>query len=186
MCTKENDMTEKFKGTTILALKRKGKTVIGGDGQVTLGNTVIKGNAQKVRRLYKDQIIAGFAGATSDAFTLFSKFEAKLDEYRGNLKRAAVELSKDWRMDKYLRRLEALLLVADKDTIFLISGTGDLIEPEDDVIAIGSGGPYAIAAARALMRNTELGAEEIVKKSLQIAAEICIYTNENIVLEVLE
>ncbi len=185
MGTKERTMENKFKGTTILALKRKGKTVIGGDGQVTLGNTVIKGNAQKVRRLYKDQIIAGFAGATSDAFTLFSKFEAKLDEYRGNLKRAAVELSKDWRLDKYLRRLEALLLVADKETIFLISGTGDLIEPEDDVIAIGSGGPYALAAARALMRNTDFDAEEIVKKSLQIAAEICIYTNENIVLEVL-
>ncbi len=185
MGTKERTMENKFRGTTILALKRKGKTVIGGDGQVTLGNTVIKGNAQKVRRLYKDQIIAGFAGATSDAFTLFSKFEAKLDEYRGNLKRAAVELSKDWRLDKYLRRLEALLLVADKETIFLISGTGDLIEPEDDVIAIGSGGPYALAAARALMRNTDFDAEEIVKKSLQIAAEICIYTNENIVLEVL-
>ena len=179
-------MENKFRGTTILALKRNGKTVIGGDGQVTLGNTVIKGNAQKVRRLYKEQIIAGFAGATSDAFTLFSKFEAKLDEYRGNLKRAAVELSKDWRLDKYLRRLEALLLVADKETIFLISGTGDLIEPEDDVITIGSGGPYALAAARALMRNTDFDAEEIVKKALQIAAEICIYTNENIVLEVLK
>ncbi len=174
-----------IRSTTILALKKDGKTVIGGDGQVTLGNTIIKSNAQKVRRLYKEKVLAGFAGATSDAFTLFSKFEAKLDEYRGNLRRAAVELSKDWRMDKYLRRLEALLLVADKETIFLISGTGDLIEPEDNVIAIGSGGPYALAAARALLRNTDLDAEEIVKKSLKIASEICIYTNENIIIEVL-
>ncbi len=176
---------KELRSTTILALKKDGKTVIGGDGQVTLGNTIIKSNAQKVRRLYKEKVLAGFAGATSDAFTLFSKFEAKLDEYRGNLRRAAVELSKDWRMDKYLRRLEALLLVADKETIFLISGTGDLIEPEDNVIAIGSGGPYALAAARALLRNTNLDAEEIVKKSLKIASEICIYTNENVIVEVL-
>ena len=176
----------KIRSTTILALRKDGKTVIGGDGQVTLGNTVIKSNAQKVRRLYKEKVLAGFAGATSDAFTLFSKFESKLDEYRGNLRRAAVELSKEWRMDKYLRRLEALLLVADRESIFLISGTGDLIEPEDNVIAIGSGGPYALAAARALLRNTELDPEEIVRKALKIAAEICIYTNENIILEVLK
>ncbi len=175
-----------FRGTTILALRKGDETVIGGDGQVTLGNTVIKSNALKIRRLYKDSIIAGFAGSTADAFTLFSKFETKLEEFRGNLRRAAVELAKEWRLDKYLRRLEALLIVADKENIFLISGSGDIIEPEDDVIAIGSGGSYALAAARALLRNTKLNPQEIVKKSLEIAAEICIYTNKNINIEVLK
>ena len=175
-----------FKGTTILAMRKGKETVIGGDGQVTLGNTIIKSNALKIRRLYKDNVIAGFAGSTADAFTLFSKFETKLEEYQGNLKRAAVELAKDWRLDKYLRRLEALLIVADKESMFLISGSGDIIEPEDDIIAIGSGGSYALAAARALTRNTKLKPEEVVKKSLEIAAEICIYTNNNINIEVIK
>ena len=153
--------------------------VIGGDGQVSLGNTVMKGNARKVRRLYKDQVIAGFAGGTADAFTLFERFEAKLEQHQGQLTRAAVELAKDWRTDRILRRLEALLAVADKESSLIITGNGDVIQPEDDLIAIGSGGPFAQSAARALLDNTQLSAREIVEKSLGIAGDICIYTNHN-------
>jgi ATP-dependent HslUV protease subunit HslV len=177
---------EPFKGTTILSVRRNGRVVIGGDGQVSMGNTVMKGNARKVRRLYKDRVIAGFAGATADAFTLFERFEGKLEKHHGQLARAAVELAKDWRTDRMLRRLEALLCVADPTASLIISGTGDVIEPEENLMAIGSGGPYAQAAARALLRNTELGAREIVEQGLSIAAEICVYTNHNLVLEELE
>jgi ATP-dependent HslUV protease subunit HslV len=177
---------EAFKGTTILSVRRGGSVVIGGDGQVSMGNMVMKGNARKVRRLYHDQVLAGFAGATADAFTLFEHFEGKLEKHRGNLTRAAVELAKDWRTDRILRRLEALLAVADAKASLIISGTGDVIEPENDLIAIGSGGFYALAAARALLENTELGARQIVEKSLHIAADICIYTNHNLILEELE
>lgn len=174
---------ETLRGTTILCVRRGGEVVIGGDGQATLGNTVMKSNVRKVRRLYKDQIIAGFAGATADAFTLFERFEAKLEQHQGHLVRAAVELAKDWRTDRMLRRLEALLVVADKENSLLISGTGDVIEPEFGLVAIGSGGSYAQAAARALLENTQLSAREIVEKGLEIAADICIYTNHNRVLE---
>ena len=160
--------------------------VIGADGQVTLGNTVMKGNARKIRRLYNDKVIAGFAGGTADAFTLFEYFEAKLEKHSGQLVRAAVEMAKDWRTDRTLRRLEALLAVADKDASLIITGNGDVIEPEEGIIAIGSGGPYAQSAARALLVNTELGAQEIVEKALNIAADICIYSNHNIVIETLE
>jgi len=173
------------KSTTILCIRHNGQVAMSGDGQVTLGQTVLKSNANKIRRLNRDQVLAGFSGATSDAFALFARFEAKLEEYRGNLARAAIELAKDWRMDKALRRLEALLIVADKERSFLISGTGDVIEPDDGIIAIGSGGAYALAAARALLRHTKLSAADIAREALQIAAEICIYTNENIILEVL-
>jgi ATP-dependent HslUV protease subunit HslV len=159
---------------------------MGGDGQVTLGNTVMKSNARKVRRMYKDQVIAGFAGATADAFTLFERFEGKLEKYSGNLVRAAVELAKDWRTDRILRRLEALLAIADKENSLLISGNGDVIEPENGLIAIGSGGPFAQAAAMAYLDGTELDAEVIVRKSLSIASDICIYTNDNIIIEKLE
>ena len=169
-------------GTTILAVRRNGAVAMGGDGQVTLGNTVMKGNARKVRRLYNDKVLAGFAGGTADAFTLFERFEGKLEKYR-NLTRAAIELAKDWRSDRYLRRLEALLLVADPEKIFVISGNGDVIEPEYEVAAIGSGGQFAQAAARALVENTELGARSIVERALNIAAEICIYTNRNLVID---
>ncbi len=172
-----------FQGTTILCVRRNGKTAIGGDGQVTMGNTVLKHNAKKIRKIYGEKIIAGFAGATADAFTLFEKFEGKLEKYRGNITRAAVELAKDWRTDKILRRLEALLVVADQDHTFIISGTGDVIEPEEGIAAIGSGGPYAQAAARALYENTELDARGIIEKAMTIAAAICIYTNENITIE---
>ncbi|MBA1443549.1 MAG: ATP-dependent protease subunit HslV [Chromatiales bacterium] len=175
-----------FKGTTILSVRRNGKVVIGGDGQVSLGNTVMKGNARKVRRLYKGGVIAGFAGATADAFTLFERFEGKLEKHHGNLTRAAVELAKDWRTERSLRRLEALLCVADTKASLIISGTGDVIEPENNLMAIGSGGAFAQAAARALLENTELGAAEVVNKGLSIAADICIYTNHNIVLEELD
>ncbi|MEH6637799.1 MAG: ATP-dependent protease subunit HslV [Porticoccaceae bacterium] len=176
---------EQYRGTTILSVRRNNTVVIGGDGQVTLGNTIMKGNARKVRRLYNDQVIAGFAGGTADAFTLFERFEAKLDEHRGNLVRAAVELAKDWRTDRILRRLEALLAVADKEASLIITGNGDVIQPENDLIAIGSGGPFAQSAAQALMENTELDAQQIVDKGLQIAADICIYTNENRTIETL-
>jgi len=159
---------------------------IGGDGQVSMGHTVMKGNARKVRRLYRDQVVAGFAGATADAFTLFERFEAKLEKHHGHLTRSAVELAKDWRTDRALRRLEALLCVADATTSLIISGTGDVIEPEENLMAIGSGGPYAQAAARALLHNTELSAREIVEKALSIAADICVYTNHNLVIEELE
>jgi ATP-dependent HslUV protease subunit HslV len=169
-------------GTTILGVRRGGSVAIGGDGQVTLGNTVMKGNARKVRRLANEKVIAGFAGGTADAFTLFERFEGKLEKY-GNLTRAAIELAKDWRSDRYLRRLEALLLVGDPEKLFVISGNGDVIEPEHDVAAIGSGGQYALAAARALLEGSTLGAREIVERSLNIAAEICIYTNRNLIVE---
>ncbi len=174
---------ETFKGTTILSVRRGGKVVIGGDGQVSLGNTVMKGNARKVRRLYKERVVAGFAGATADAFTLFERFEGKLEKHHGNLARSAVELAKDWRTDRMLRRLEALLCVADAKSSLIISGTGDVIEPEHCLMAIGSGGAFAQSAARALLENTELEAREIVEKALGIAADICIYTNHNLVLE---
>ena len=177
---------EQYRGTTILSVRRNGKVVIGGDGQVTLGNTVMKGNARKVRRLYKDQVIAGFAGGTADAFTLFERFEAKLEKHQGQLVRSAVELAKDWRTDRILRRLEALLAVADKDASLIITGNGDVIEPEDGLIAIGSGGPFAQASARALYENTDLSAKEIVEKGLAIAADICIYTNHNRTIEELD
>ena len=173
-----------FEGTTILAVKKNGQTAMAGDGQVTMGQAIVmKHTARKVRRMYKDSVLAGFAGATADAFTLFERFEAKLEEYRGNLLRASVELAKEWRMDKYLRRLEALLVVADKENILIISGTGDVIEPDDGVAAIGSGGPYALAASRALVGNTELSAEDIVSQGMQITAQICVYTNNNIITE---
>jgi ATP-dependent HslUV protease subunit HslV len=168
--------------TTILAVRRGGAIVLGGDGQVTLGNTVMKGNARKVRRLSNGKVLAGFAGGTADAFTLFERFEGKIEKY-GNLTRAAIELAKDWRADRYLRRLEALLLVGDPQNLFIISGNGDVIEPEHAAAAIGSGGPYAQAAARALTENTELDARTIVERSLGIAADICIYTNRNLVIE---
>ena len=172
-----------FHATTILCVRKNGKVAIGGDGQVTLGNTVLKHNAKKIRRMYGDNVVAGFAGATADAFTLFEKFEGKLEAYRGNLTRAAVELAKDWRTDKMLRRLEALLVIADREHTFIISGTGDVIEPEDGIAAIGSGGAFAQAAARALFDNTELNAEEIIKKAMKIASGICIYTNDNVTIE---
>ena len=177
---------EQYRGTTILSVRRGNTVVIGGDGQVTLGNTVMKGNAKKVRRLYKDKVIAGFAGGTADAFTLFERFERKLEMHQGHLVRAAVELAKDWRTDKILRRLEALLTVADSKASLIITGNGDVIEPERGIMAIGSGGPYAESAARALLYNTELSAAEIVQKSLMIAGEICIYTNHNLTIEELE
>ncbi|NCA69116.1 MAG: ATP-dependent protease subunit HslV [Sphingobacteriia bacterium] len=177
---------ETFRGTTILSVRRADKVVIGGDGQVSLGQTVMKGNARKVRRLYKGQVIGGFAGATADAFTLFERFEGKLEKHQGHLTRAAVELAKDWRTDRMLRRLEALLCVADARASLIISGTGDVIEPEHDLMAIGSGGAYAQAAARALLENTSLGAREIVEKGLNIAADICIYTNHQLVIEELD
>lgn len=174
---------EQYRGTTILAVRRDGKIVIGGDGQVTLGNTIMKGNARKVRRLYKDRVIAGFAGGTADAFTLFERFEGKLEKHQGNLTRAAVEMAKDWRTDRVLRRLEALLLVADASATLMITGNGDVIEPEHDLIAIGSGGPFAQSAALALYQNTELDARSIVEKALGIAASICIYTNASLTIE---
>jgi ATP-dependent HslUV protease subunit HslV len=177
---------QQYRGTTILSVRRGDHVVIGGDGQVSLGNTVMKGNARKVRRLYSDRVIAGFAGGTADAFTLFELFEAQLDKHQGNLTRSAVELAKAWRTERALRRLEALLAVADKQTSLIITGNGDVIEPEDNLIAIGSGGAYAQAAARALLDNTDLPARDIVQKGLGIAADICIYTNHNLVLEELE
>ncbi|MGY6277603.1 ATP-dependent protease subunit HslV [Methylomonas sp. MgM2] len=179
-------MSIELRGTTILAVRRGDKVVIGGDGQVTLGNTVMKGNARKVRRLYHDKVIAGFAGATADAFTLFEHFEGKLEKHRGNLMRAAVEMAKDWRTDRALRRLEALLIIADSKALLTISGNGDVIEPEGDFVAIGSGGAFAQSAARALLENTDLSAREIVEKSLGIAADICIYTNHNLRIEELD
>lgn len=177
---------EQFRGTTILSVRRGKSVVIGGDGQVTQGNTVMKGNAKKVRRLYKDQVLAGFAGGTADAFTLFERFEIKLEMHQGHLVRAAVELAKDWRTDKILRRLEALLIVADKKASLIITGNGDVIEPERGIMAIGSGGPLAEAAARALFDNTELSALDVVKKGLNIAGDMCIYTNHHLTIEELE
>ncbi|MDH5784352.1 MAG: ATP-dependent protease subunit HslV [Chromatiales bacterium] len=177
---------EQYRGTTILAVRRNDKVVIGGDGQVSLGNTVMKGNARKVRRLYRDNVIAGFAGGTADAFTLFERFEGKLEKHQGHLTRAAVEMAKDWRTDRVLRKLEALLLVADRTATLMITGNGDVIEPENNLIAIGSGGSFAQAAATALYENTELSAREIVEKGLNIAASICIYTNNNLTIEELD
>jgi ATP-dependent HslUV protease subunit HslV len=172
-----------FHSTTILAIRHRGKAVLAGDGQVTFGQTVVKQGARKIRRLYNDRVLAGFAGSAADSFALFSRFESKLEQYRGNLERSAVELAKDWRSDRILRRLEAMLIVLDKTSTFLLSGTGDLIEPDDGIVAIGSGGPYALAAAKALANNTDLEARAIAEKAMTIAGDICIYTNANIVLE---
>jgi ATP-dependent HslUV protease subunit HslV len=177
---------DQYKGTTIVSVRRGNKVVIGGDGQVSQGNTVMKGNARKVRRLYKDQVIAGFAGGTADAFTLFERFEEQLEKHHGKLTRAAVELAKLWRTERSLRRLEALLVVADKESSLIITGNGDVIEPEDSLMAIGSGGPYAQSAAKALLQNTDLSAKEIVEKSLTIAAEVCVFTNNNHTIEELD
>ena len=172
-----------MKSTTVLAVRRGGKVVLVGDGQVTLGDTVLKGTARKVRRLYGDRVLAGFAGSTADAFALFERFEKKLKDYSGNLMRAAVELAKDWRTDKVLRQLQAMLLVADNENLLLISGTGDIVEPEEGIAAIGSGGPYAVAAARALSRHTKLGAEKLAVAAMEVAAQLCIYTNDQFTVE---
>jgi ATP-dependent HslUV protease, peptidase subunit HslV len=172
-----------FRSTTILAVRHREKSVMAGDGQVTFGQTVVKRGARKIRRLYNDRILAGFAGSAADSFALFSRFESKLEQYRGNLERSAVELAKDWRTDRMLRRLEAMLVVLDAGAMFLLSGNGDLIEPDDGIVAIGSGGPFALAAARALADNTDLGARAIAEKAMAIAGEICIYTNRQIVIE---
>jgi ATP-dependent HslUV protease, peptidase subunit HslV len=177
---------EAFHGTTILSVRRGNRVAMGGDGQVTLGHIVVKATARKVRRLYQDRVLAGFAGATADAFTLFERFEGKLEKHQGNLLRAAVDLTKDWRTDRVLRRLEAMLTVADRESSLVISGNGDVLEPEQGLLAIGSGGPYAQAAARALLENTEFSPEEIVKRALIIAGDLCIYTNQHHVIEVLE
>lgn len=174
-----------YRSTTILGVKHKNQVALGGDGQVTFGETVLKMKAKKIRKLYNDSVLAGFAGTSADAFTLFEKFESKLEQYHGNLYRSVVELAKDWRTDKYLRRLEAQLAVLNKENLFLISGTGDVVEPDDNIIAFGSGGGYALAAARALIQNTDLDAVEIVKRSMEIAGAICIYTNTNIIVETL-
>jgi ATP-dependent HslUV protease, peptidase subunit HslV len=178
--------TEQFHGTTIISVRRGNKVAMGGDGQVTLGNIVVKASARKVRRLYKDQILAGFAGATADAFTLFERFEGKLEKHQGNLMRSAIALAKDWRTDRILRRLEAMLTVADRESSIVITGTGDILEPEHGLLAIGSGGAYAQAAALALLHNTELAPADIVKKALTIAGDLCIYTNQNHTIETLE
>ena len=174
---------EQYRGTTILSYRRDGQVVIGGDGQVSLGNTIMKGNARKVRRLYHNKVIAGFAGGTADAFTLFERFEAKLEKHQGNLTRSALELAKDWRTDKMLRRLEAMLIVVDKEHSLLLSGTGDVIEPDDGVLAIGSGGMFASAAAKALIQHSDLSAREIVEEAMKITESICIYTNSNLTIE---
>jgi len=174
---------QQFEGTTVLSVRRGNVVALGGDGQVSVGDTIMKGNARKIRRLFKDQILAGFAGGTADAFTLFERFEAKLEKHQGNLMRSAVELAKDWRTDRILRRLEAMLCVADKNTSLIISGNGDVIEPEDNIMAIGSGGSFARAAALAMLKNTDMPAREIVEKALHIAADICIYTNHTLTIE---
>jgi ATP-dependent HslUV protease subunit HslV len=174
---------KQFSGTTILTVRRRGHVVMAGDGQVSLGETIVKGNARKVRRVYHDKVIAGFAGGTADAFTLFERFEGKLEKHHGNLTRAAVELAKDWRTDRALRRLEALLLVADESSSLMISGNGDVIEPEFDAMAIGSGGAYALAAARAMLESTEMDARSVVEKAMGIAADICVYTNKSLTIE---
>ena len=181
--SKQHSRPARIRSTTILCVRRDGKVVMAGDGQVTLGSEVLKSSAKKLRRLYNSKIIAGFAGSTADAFALFSRFEGKLEEYRGNMERAVVELAKDWRLDKYLRQLQAFLIVANAERAYLLSGTGDLIQPDDGILAIGSGGPYALSAARALAANTELDARVIAEKSMQIAGDICIYTNTNILIE---
>jgi ATP-dependent HslUV protease, peptidase subunit HslV len=174
---------DRIHATTVLCVRRDGVVALAGDGQVTVGSTVMKHGAAKVRRLYHDKVIAGFAGSAADAFALFSRFEAKLEEYRGNMERAVVELAKDWRLDKYLRQLQAMLIVANAERAYLISGTGDLIQPDDGILAIGSGGPYALAAARALVKHTSMTAPEVAAEALRIAASICIYTNDNITVE---
>jgi ATP-dependent HslUV protease subunit HslV len=174
---------EAFHATTVVCVRHKGRVALAGDGQVSIGQTIVKAGARKVRKIHQGRVLAGFAGAAADAFTLFAKFEAKLDEHRGNLSRAAVELAKDWRMDRVLRRLEALLAVADAEVSFIVSGTGDVIEPDDGLIGIGSGGPYALAAARALCAHSDLGAEQIAEQALRIAATICVYTNDHITVE---
>ena len=174
---------KQFDGTTILAVRRDGKVAIAGDGQVSFGNTVMKGNARKVRRLFQDKVLAGFAGGTADAFTLFERFEAKLQSFNGQLTRAAVEMAKEWRTDKALRQLEAMMIVADNEALLMISGNGDVVEPEENLLAIGSGGSFAMAAAKALTENTELSARDIAEKSLMIAGDICIYTNQNLTIE---
>lgn len=174
---------ERWRSTTVIAVRRDGHVAVAGDGQVTLGDTIMKAGARKVRRLYNDRIIAGFAGSTADAFALFARFESKLEQYHGQLLRSAVEMSKEWRTDKYLRNLEALLVVADDKTSLVLSGNGDVIEPDDGIVAIGSGGPFALAAARALARHTELDARDIAEEALRIAGEVCIYTNQNVVVE---
>ena len=176
-------MNETIHATTVICVRRDGEVAMAGDGQVTVGNTVMKHGAAKVRRLYHDKILAGFAGSAADAFALFSRFEAKLEEYRGNMERSVVELAKDWRLDKYLRQLQAFLVVANGEKAYLISGTGDLIQPDDGILAIGSGGPYALAAARALVAHTPLSARDVAVEALRIAASICIYTNDNITVE---
>jgi ATP-dependent HslUV protease subunit HslV len=172
-----------IQSTTIICIRHKGQLAIAGDGQVTMGQTILKQTANKIRRLYKGQVLTGFAGATSDAFALFARFEGKLEEYKGKLSRAAIELAKDWRLDKALRRLEALMIVADKESSFLISGTGDVVEPDDGIIAIGTGGPYALAAARALVKHTDLSAKEIALEAMKISAGICVYTNDQFIVE---
>ncbi len=177
---------ESYHGTTILSVRRGRQVALGGDGQVTLGSIIVKSSARKIRKLHRDQVLAGFAGATADAFTLFERFEAKLEKHQGHLIRSAIELTKDWRTDRVLRRLEAMLAVADRESSLIITGNGDVLEPEHGIVAIGSGGAYAQAAARALLGNTELGAEQIVKKSLEIAGEICIYTNQSHLIETLD
>ena len=177
---------ENYHGTTILSVRRGNVVALGGDGQVTLGTIVVKSSARKVRKLYRDEVLAGFAGATADAFTLFERFEAKLEKHQGHLVRAAIELTKDWRTDRVLRRLEAMLAVADREASLIITGNGDVLEPEHGIVSIGSGGAYAQAAARGLLSNTELSAQEIVKKSLEIAGELCIYTNQNHIIETLD
>lgn len=175
-----------LRGTTILAVRHKGKVALAGDGQVTMGQSIVmKHTARKVRRMYRDQVLAGFAGATADAFTLFERFDAHLEQTGGNLMRAAVELAKDWRNDKYLRKLEAMLLVADKNHTLILTGTGDVIEPDDGIASIGSGGPYALSAARALLRHSELDAEQIARESMKIAGELCVFTNDHLTVEVL-
>lgn len=179
-------MREKIRSTTVICVRRDGKVVMAGDGQVTLGNEVIKATAKKLRRLYNDKVVAGFAGSTADAFALFSRFESKLEQFNGNLSRSVVELAKEWRTDRILRHLEALLLVADKNSTYLVSGNGDVIEPDEGVSAIGSGGPFALSAAVALMRNTKLSARHIAEQAMQIAGKVCIYTNDNVTFEELE
>jgi ATP-dependent HslUV protease, peptidase subunit HslV len=179
-------MRQKIRSTTVICVRRDNKVVMAGDGQVTLGHEVLKGSARKLRRLYNDKIVAGFAGSTADAFALFSRFETKLEQFNGNLSRSVVELAKEWRTDRVLRHLEALLLVADKKSTYLVSGNGDVIEPDEDVAGIGSGGPFAVAAATALLRNTRLSAKRIAEESMSIAGKICIYTNENVTFEELE
>ncbi|MEW6456635.1 MAG: ATP-dependent protease subunit HslV [Acidobacteriota bacterium] len=176
-------MKSGFKSTTVISVRHNGAVAMAADGQVSMGETIFKHKAKKIRRIYNNQILAGFAGATSDALALFTRFESKLEEYRGNLYRASIELAKEWRLDRALRRLEALLIVSDKERSFLLSGTGDLIEPDDGILAVGSGGPYALAAARALRKHTELSAKEIAMEAMKIASEICVYTNSEIVLE---